>query len=100
MRNRCDDLFVTSSHWRRSRVFTYLQRLVNERTSLTASITGLADRATEDNRDLSNEERESINRWQTRCAEIDGQLNEGQSQIESQRAYADLLGRINDNADA
>lgn len=81
-------------------MFTYLQRLVNERTSLTASITGFADTAANEDRDLTDEERRTIAGWQARCAEIDTQLAEGQSQIESQHAYADLMGRIEANREA
>jgi HK97 family phage major capsid protein len=81
-------------------MFTYLQRLVNERTSLTTSITAMADKAADEDRDLTTEERESIARLQTRCAEIDTQLTDGQAQVESQRGYADLLGRIKRNEEA
>lgn len=78
-------------------MFTYLQRLVNERTSLTEAMTGLSDRAATEERDLSDSERTSITGMQTRCVEIDAQISEGQSQLESQHAYAGLLQRIEGN---
>lgn len=78
-------------------MFTYLQRLVNERTSLTEAMTGLSDRAASEERDLTEAERTSITGMQTRCVEIDAQISEGQSQLESQHAYAGLLQRIEGN---
>jgi HK97 family phage major capsid protein len=71
-------------------MLTYLRRLTDERDSLTQSATDLTEQAARDERDLTETERASLTAWQTRCAEIDGQLVEYNAQAESQRAYARL----------
>lgn len=71
-------------------MITYLQRLTDERDRLTQAATELAERAADDERDLSDTERDSMTSWQTRCAEIDAQLTEYHQTAESQRAYARL----------
>jgi Phage capsid family len=72
----------------------YLQRLATERESLTAAATGLADTAAQENRDLTETEQASLSQMQTRCAEIDRQLQTYNDQAESQRAYATLRSRL------
>ena len=75
-------------------MITYLQRLVEERDSLTQSAQSLTDKAAGEDRDLSDTERASLTGWQTRCAEIDAQLTEYGQQAESQRAYARLREQL------
>jgi len=78
-------------------MLTYLRRLVDERTSLTEIQTRMADAAATESRELSEQERTEISRMQTRCAELDQQISEHNGQLESQRAYAGLLERIEHN---
>jgi HK97 family phage major capsid protein len=73
---------------------SYLDRLLDERTSLTGVMTGLRDRAAADDRDLTETERSETVRLQERCAQIDDQLAEHASQAESARAFAQLASRI------
>lgn len=72
----------------------YLDRLLDERTSLTGVMTGLRDRSAAEERDLTDAERSEITRLQERCVEIDAMLGEHQTQSESARAFADLQRRI------
>lgn len=78
-------------------MLTYLKRLTDERDSLTESATSLATRAAEEERDLSDTERQSMASWQQRCAEIDTQLTEYNTQLESQRAYANLRAQLDED---
>jgi HK97 family phage major capsid protein len=80
-------------------MLTYLRRLTDERDSLTQSATDLADHAATEERDLTDTERASLTSWQTRCAEIDGQLTEYNAQAESQRAYARLRDSMEQHED-
>jgi HK97 family phage major capsid protein len=73
---------------------SYLDRLLDERTSLTGVITGLRDRAAAAERDLEDSERSEIARLQERCSAIDDQLTEHESQASSARAFAQLAQRI------
>ena len=73
---------------------SYLDRLLDERTSLTGVITGLRDRAAAAERDLEESERSEIARLQERCVTIDEQLAEHESQAASARAFAQLASRI------
>ena len=50
----------------------YLDRLLDERTSLTGVMTGLRDRAAAEERDLTDGERSEISRLQERCVVVDG----------------------------
>jgi len=80
-------------------MLTYLRRLTDERDSLTTSATELANRAADEDRDLTETEATSMRGWQTRCAEIDGQLAEYNAQAESQRAYARLRATLEQDDD-
>ena len=75
-------------------MLTYVRQLTDERESLTASATGLADAAATDGRDLTDTEQASLSAMQTRCAAIDAQLGTLDEQMKSQRAYAALRGRL------
>jgi HK97 family phage major capsid protein len=75
-------------------VITYLQRLTSERDSLTQAATQLAEKAATEDRDLTDTEQTSLKEWEERCAEIDKQLVEYNSQAESQRAYARLREQL------
>lgn len=72
----------------------YLQRLSAERDQLTSAATELSATAAAAERDLTATERDSMRAWQTRCAEIDGQLTEYNAQAESARAYATLRAEL------
>ena len=75
-------------------MLTYVRQLTDERESLTASATGMADAAATDGRDLTETEQASLSAMQTRCAAIDAQLGTLDEQMQSQRAYAALRGRL------
>jgi HK97 family phage major capsid protein len=72
----------------------YLDRLLDERTSLTGVMTGLRDRAAAEERDITDGERSEIARLQERCVQIDGLLTEHEAQASSARAFADLQTKI------
>ena len=72
----------------------YLRRLTAERTTLTENATTFANRAVAEERDLTETEQASIAEWQTRCGQIDAQLITYNDGLESTRAYAALLDRI------
>ena len=72
----------------------YLDRLLDERTSLTGVMTGLRDRAAAEERDLTDGERSEITRLQERCVTVDGLLTEHEAQSSSARAFAELQNRI------
>jgi hypothetical protein len=73
---------------------TYLQRLTDERDSLTRAGTELAERAAGEDRDFTDTEQTSLRSWQERCSQIDAQLTEYNGSLESQRAYASLRTKI------
>lgn len=79
-------------------MITYLRRLTDERDTLTQAATELAERAAREDRDLTSTEQDSMRGWQTRCADIDTQLAEYNSQAESQRAYARLREHLDTSA--
>ena len=72
----------------------YLDRLLDERTSLTGVMTGLRDRAAAEERDLTDGERSEIARLQERCVVVDGLLTEHEQQASSARAFAELQSKI------
>jgi HK97 family phage major capsid protein len=75
-------------------VLTYLRRLVDERTALTETMTNTAETAAADDRSLTDAEQIALAGMQARCAEIDVQLEQHNSQAESMRAFADLTTKI------
>lgn len=79
---------------------SYLDRLLDERTSLTGVMTSLRDRAAEAARDLDDSERSELTRLQERCASIDDMLVEHEGQMTSARAFADLSARIADTRES
>jgi HK97 family phage major capsid protein len=72
----------------------YLDRLLDERISLTGVITGLGERAASEGRDLTDGERSEVARLQERCVVVDGLLTEHEAQSSSARAFAELQARI------
>lgn len=80
-------------------VFTYLQRLITERRALTEAMQAMGERAVTEERDLTDTEQRSVTDMQTRCAEIDRQLEAGQQQIDSARAFAGLMTRAEASAE-
>lgn len=72
----------------------YLSGLVEERTALSSALETLTNRAATEGRDLTDSERTEAERIQTRAAEIDGSLSLFADSQESNRRYADLMGRI------
>jgi len=81
-------------------VLTYLQRLVDERTSLTATRAAILDKAAEADRDVTDTEKSTIDGIEARCAEIDPQLSQYNAQQESARAFATLTSKLETNRDA
>jgi HK97 family phage major capsid protein len=75
-------------------VLTYLQRLVDERMTLTELATRAADKAATEDRDVTDTEKQSLTEWETRCKEIDSQLTQYNAQAESARAFADLTSKL------
>ena len=71
-------------------MITYLKKLVDERVDLTALMTRTTDAAASESRDLTEAEETSLVNLQTRCAEIDRQLEVHNAQAESARAFAGL----------
>lgn len=71
-------------------MLTYLQRLRDERDSLSASSSGILETAATENRSVTDTERAAIDNMATRCAAIDDELRTFSAQYESQRAYARL----------
>src|SRR4051812_27635604 len=77
----------------------YLRRLVDERTTLTEAMTGVADTAAREERDMTDTERTTVTNMQARCIAIDEQISSGQSQIEATRSFAALMARADGNAE-
>ena len=75
-------------------MLTYVRQLTTERESLTASATSLTEAAATEARDLTETEQASLQSWSQRCAQIDTQLGTLDEQMQSQRAYAALRGRL------
>jgi HK97 family phage major capsid protein len=73
---------------------SYLDRLLDERTSLTGVMEGLRARAADAGRDLEDAERSELARLQERCVDIDAMLTEHEGQMASARAFAELQSRI------
>jgi HK97 family phage major capsid protein len=80
-------------------MLTYLSNLRNERDTLSATSTGILEKAAAEDRDVTETERQSIETMAERCAVIDGDLARFSEQYESQRAYAKLRAAL-DDADA
>jgi HK97 family phage major capsid protein len=72
----------------------YLTTLMEERETLSAAMEQTVARAQERGTDLTTAETAEIQRIQARCAEIDTNLGTFAAAQESNRAYADLRGRI------
>jgi hypothetical protein len=68
----------------------YIKRLLDERDKLTATATGITDKAAAENVDLSPTEEATLATIQARCAELDAQITTYNEQAASQRAYAQL----------
>ena len=75
-------------------MLTYLRRLVDERTSLSETQCRMADQAATEERDFNEAEAAALAGIETRCAEIDRQLQQYNGQAESMRAFADLQTRL------
>jgi HK97 family phage major capsid protein len=73
-------------------MLTYLRRLVDERTALTETMSRTMDAAAAEERDLNEAEETAVVGMQTRCAAIDQQLETHNSQAESARRFAGLVG--------
>lgn len=75
-------------------MLTYLRRLVDERTTLTETIERTSELAAAEERDMTATEQSTVSELQTRCAEIDRQLETYNEQAESTRAFAALQSRL------
>jgi HK97 family phage major capsid protein len=78
----------------------YLKRLVDERITLTELATRTADKAATEDRDLTDSERSQIRDAESRCAEIDPQIQSYNDQLASARAFADLTSKLESTRDA
>jgi HK97 family phage major capsid protein len=78
---------------------TYLQQHLDERDALTSAATELAEKAAADGRDLTDTEADSLRSWQERCAKIDAQLVELNTNLESTRSYARLRDEMEKRSD-
>lgn len=75
-------------------MLVYLQRLLQERTSLMEVRQRMADTAAREDRDLSESEQSEIHNMATRCTEIDTQLSRYNEQTEADRAFAALSSKM------
>ena len=75
-------------------MLTYLQRLTDERDSLTATATAITEAAATEGRDVTATETSSLTAMAERCAAIDGQLTTFGGQLDAQRAYATLRSHL------
>jgi HK97 family phage major capsid protein len=72
----------------------YLSQKIAERDSLTQFATALTEKAAAEERDLTDTERQSLTEWSERCAKLDAQLTEVNTQAESIRSYAKLRAEL------
>jgi HK97 family phage major capsid protein len=77
----------------------YLRQLVDERNALTGLMQTTADRAADEQRDLSDTEQQSLRDYQARCGELDRQIGEYNDQAASQRSWARLQDELRANDD-
>lgn len=75
-------------------MLTYLRRLTDERVNLSETMTRTADQAASEERDLTEAESTALAGLQSRCAEIDRQLEQYNAQAESMRAFAALQDKL------
>jgi HK97 family phage major capsid protein len=80
-------------------VHAYLKRLVDERITLTELSTRMGNTAAAEDRELTDTERASVANWEARCAEIDPQIRDYNTQLESARAFADLTSKLETSRD-
>lgn len=72
----------------------HVTQLVEQRDSITSEVKALTERAADEGKDLSAEQLAYIGTLQERAATLDGQLVEHSKILDSQRAYADLLTKL------
>lgn len=72
----------------------HVTQLVEQRDSITSEVKALTERAADEGKDLTPEQLSYIATLQTRAGTIDGQLVEHTKILDSQRAYADLLTKL------
>lgn len=72
----------------------HVTQLVEQRDSITSEVKTLTERAADEGKDLTPEQLAYIATLQTRAGTIDGQLVEHTKILDSQRAYADLLTKL------
>jgi HK97 family phage major capsid protein len=75
-------------------MLSYLKNLRNERDSLSATSTAILEKAATEERQISDTERQSIDKMAERCAAIDEELTTFSAQYESQRKYAELRSAL------
>lgn len=80
-------------------MLTYLRNLQGERDNLTAAATSITETAAREERDVTANERASIESMSQRCASLDDQIRTFSAQLESQRAYARLRADLSDADD-
>ena len=72
----------------------YASKLMEERETLAAASENLLAQVAERGSDLTQAERTQLEGFQTRCAEIDGNLGAVVSAQEASRSYAALMGKL------
>jgi len=78
-------------------MLTYLKNLQRDRDALTAAANTLAERAGNEDRQLTDTERASILEWGEKCKDLDKQIEDFNTQLESQRAYARLREHLEEH---
>lgn len=77
----------------------YLKKLVDERNALSGLMQQVADKAVEDDRELTDTEAQRMRDWQERAAVLDAACSEQSEYLESQRSWASLQDKLTTQAD-
>jgi HK97 family phage major capsid protein len=72
----------------------YVQQLLEERDQITREVMAMSDKAADEGKELTPEQRNYILSQQSRAEEIDVQLAEHNRIAESTRSYASLIGKL------
>lgn len=72
----------------------YLKKLVDERNSLTGLMQTMDDKAVQEDRQLTEPEADRMRGWQSRCAELDGEITDQNEYLTSQRSWARLQDQV------
>jgi len=72
----------------------HVEKLIEKRDAITNEVRDMTRRAAEEDRDLTEDQMAYIDTLDERAAKLDRQLKEHQKILESQRSYAELLGKL------